>query len=284
MSGLFWSAVTAMTGLSILLLLVPVVRTQTLARHRLAMLIPAVLLPLTAIPLYLFWGDLAAIPHSSALSTSEQHLQASLPVRSGGAAANTRVRASSVASLLDGLTERLTRNPDDADGWLLLAKSYRYLGRDDDAAAAYRQALVLGAEDAALSEALHNGQISAQNADTRVPRVRGTVKIAPALDHLIDPQDTLFVFAKAMTGPPMPLAVIRTTAGQLPLDFELHDGLAMMANLRLSDFDNVVVSARISKNGQAQQSAGDLLADGVVVSLSEDSPTQPVQLLIAAQL
>ena len=56
-------------------------------------------------------------------------------------------KAASVTELLAGLEQRLREDPDDAKGWLLLAKSYDHLGRPADAAAAYDKAAELGMSD-----------------------------------------------------------------------------------------------------------------------------------------
>jgi cytochrome c-type biogenesis protein CcmH len=60
----------------------------------------------------------------------------------------------SVDSMLDGLEQRLQQQPDDGKGWLLLAKSYRHLGRMDDARDAYKKAEALGNGDATVAAQL----------------------------------------------------------------------------------------------------------------------------------
>ena len=60
----------------------------------------------------------------------------------------------SVATMVVGLEDRLENEPDDGKGWLLLAKSYDFLGRDADARAAYRKADALGNGDAELAAKL----------------------------------------------------------------------------------------------------------------------------------
>jgi len=50
----------------------------------------------------------------------------------------------SVESLVDGLAARLQENPDDTDGWALLARSYFYLGDTERAEAAKSKAIKLG--------------------------------------------------------------------------------------------------------------------------------------------
>ena len=63
-------------------------------------------------------------------------------------------KAASINELLAGLEERLEQDPDDAKGWLLLAKSYDHLGRPGDAAAAYGRASALGISDSGLEARL----------------------------------------------------------------------------------------------------------------------------------
>jgi cytochrome c-type biogenesis protein CcmH len=61
-----------------------------------------------------------------------------------------------IEGMVEGLAERLREEPNDAEGWLRLIRSYVVLGRTSDAAEAARDALagVEGAEDRARVEAL----------------------------------------------------------------------------------------------------------------------------------
>jgi cytochrome c-type biogenesis protein CcmH len=88
--------------------------------------------------------------------------------------------------------------------------------------------------------------------------ITGRVVLDPKLRERVAPNDALFVFARAVNGPRMPLAVIRGTAGELPRAFTLDDSTAMTPATRLSSADEVVVEARISKSGSATPSPGDL--------------------------
>jgi cytochrome c-type biogenesis protein CcmH len=88
--------------------------------------------------------------------------------------------------------------------------------------------------------------------------VRGTVRLAPELKAQAKPEDTVFVFARAAEGPPMPLAVVRGRVADLPLRFHLDDAMAMAQGLKISAYPKVVVSARISKQGTANAQPGDL--------------------------
>lgn len=90
------------------------------------------------------------------------------------------------------------------------------------------------------------------------PKIVVSVALAPALKGQLDPEATLFVFARAASGPPMPLAIQKRKAGELPLTVTLDDGMAMMPTMKLSKFPQVVVGARVSKSGNAMPQSGDL--------------------------
>lgn len=89
-------------------------------------------------------------------------------------------------------------------------------------------------------------------------RISGTVTLSAALKDKTSPTDTLFVLARAAQGPKMPLAIMRKQVRDLPLAFSLDDGMAMMPQMKLSNFDEVVIVARISKSGNAMPESGDL--------------------------
>jgi cytochrome c-type biogenesis protein CcmH len=91
-----------------------------------------------------------------------------------------------------------------------------------------------------------------------VAQITGVVSLSPALTKKVTPTDTVFVFAKAMTGPPMPIVVIRAQVKDLPQRFTLDDSMAMTPTMKLSNFQEVVVGAKISKSGSATPQSGDL--------------------------
>lgn len=66
------------------------------------------------------------------------------------AAAVSRDKAASVSTLVGGLEVRLQASPDDAKGWILLARSYDHLGEHDKAWNAYTRARDLGMTDTSL--------------------------------------------------------------------------------------------------------------------------------------
>jgi cytochrome c-type biogenesis protein CcmH len=89
-------------------------------------------------------------------------------------------------------------------------------------------------------------------------RISVSVALDPRLTARASPGDTVFVYARAASGPPMPLAVSRIKVADLPAIVTLDDGMAMMPTLRLSAFPQVIVGARVSKSGGATPSQGDL--------------------------
>lgn len=84
------------------------------------------------------------------------------------------------------------------------------------------------------------------------------VSLSESLRTQLKPGMSLMVFAKAQDGPPMPLAVRRITSPQLPLSVTLDDSLAMMPSLKLSSFQDWVVTARLTSGAGAQALPGDL--------------------------
>jgi cytochrome c-type biogenesis protein CcmH len=108
-------------------------------------------------------------------------------------------------------------------------------------------------DNVAQAMQLAGGEPAAQTAV-----LRGTVRIAPQLTGKFDSEDTVFIYARAAEGPPMPLAVLRHRARELPVQFALDDSMAMAPGMTLSAHARVVVTARVSKSGGATPQPGDL--------------------------
>jgi cytochrome c-type biogenesis protein CcmH len=269
-----------------------------------------------------------------------------------------------LAPLVDNLAQRMQSRPDDAEGWLLLARSYAALGRFADAADAYaradalipdnadlladyadvlamaqgkrlagkpaaliRRALALdpqhrktlalaataaleardldgalaywrrllaqfpeGSGDArqintiiaAIESAGRDGKALPGAANKAPPRtdqgivtrpppppagatIAGRIDIAPALAAKVALTDTVFIFARAVDGPRMPLAVLRVPARELPREFALDDSMRMAPGVKLSTAGAVIVEARISKSGNALPQPGDFSGKSVPV-------------------
>ena len=100
--------------------------------------------------------------------------------------------------------------------------------------------------------------------------ISGTVRLAPALLSQLDGNATLFVFARPTQGPPMPLAIVRGFARNLPYNYHLDDSSALAPNHKLSQAGEVVIVARISKTGDAKAVTGDLQGVSAVVKANAD--------------
>jgi len=102
-------------------------------------------------------------------------------------------------------------------------------------------------------------------------KISGVVRLEKRFAGKVEPTDTVYIFAKALNGPPMPLAVMKAQASELPLRFVLDDSFAMMPSMKLSDHDNVTISAKISKSGSADQQSGDLKGELSPVKLGAEN-------------
>lgn len=258
------------------------------------------------------------------------------------------VSAAQIEDMVARLAARLRENPEDAEGWKMLGRSYAVLGRFNEAADAYAKAAVRTPRDAQLLVdfadvlAMARGQrlegepeklilraldldpdnlkglalagtaafarrdfvgaaaywermlphVPPESEDARAIRenvaearklagaakelsgITGTVSLSPALKGRAAPDDTVFVFARAVEGPPMPLAVARTRVRDLPYSFQLDDSMAMTPAAKLSSFPQVIVAARISKSGTAGAQPGDL--QGASAPVANDARTVAV--------
>ena len=117
---------------------------------------------------------------------------------------------------------------------------------------------------------------AAQGATAAV--LTGTVRLSPALAAQAKADDVVFIFARPAEGGRMPLAILRHQVKDLPVNFRLDDSMAMSPAMKLSQFAKVVVSARVSKSGQAAPGPGDLSgqtapvanqAQGLVIEINE---------------
>jgi cytochrome c-type biogenesis protein CcmH len=284
-------------------------------------------IPLLAGALYLTLGNSQAISHSAEMAVDPDTL-----------------KLAQINKMVNGLAEKMKANPDDAQGWLMLGRSYKvledYPKAVDAFANAYRllgdqaEVMLLYADTIAYANGKNlagkptelifkalalepdnmtalwlGGMAKAQQGDTVTAKklwkkleallppgsdsqqeIQGLlakieseapqdsaqpeaaqpasaagaaidvqVSLAPELQKSTSPGDTVFIYAQALSGPKMPLAIVRKQVSDLPLTVSLNDTMAMMPNMKLSNFANVKLLARISKSGNAISQPGDLI-------------------------
>jgi len=89
-------------------------------------------------------------------------------------------------------------------------------------------------------------------------RITGTVALSDALKAKANPNDMVFILARAAQGPRMPLAVVRKQVKDLPYQFTLDDSLAVSPQMKMSSFDSVVLVARVTSSGDPMPHPGDM--------------------------
>jgi len=87
--------------------------------------------------------------------------------------------------------------------------------------------------------------------------ISGTVTLSPALARTAAPEDTVFITARAAQGPKFPLAIVRKQVKDLPFRFSLDDSMAMSPDMKMSNFADIVIAARVTKSGNATPQSGD---------------------------
>jgi cytochrome c-type biogenesis protein CcmH len=100
------------------------------------------------------------------------------------------------------------------------------------------------------------GQVAAVAASPDAAKAPNTVgikvrvELGDALKAKVQAGDSVFIFARATKGPPIPLAVKRLTVADLPVTVDLGDADAMRPDLKLSSYPEVQLMARVSRAGQ----------------------------------
>jgi len=192
------------------------------------------------------------------------------------------------------LQSALKIDPNNSKGLLLIGKAAYQAGAFSIAAGYWEKLLQTLPPDSPLAKQISNNiaQARAQESANKQAQpsstqgetlpaassaqISGVVKLSPALSGKVAPTDTVFVFAKAVSGPPMPIAVIRTQVKDLPLKFLLNDSMAMMPTMKLSNFQDVMLVAKVSKSGSATPQSGDLKGEVTPVKVGSGN----VQLVI----
>lgn len=117
------------------------------------------------------------------------------------------------------------------------------------------QALVAGIERAATLYFAEGGT-EASLAAARAGR-QLTINVSLADGVAANPDQIVFVYARAWQGAKMPLAIARVPVSELPKRVLLTEAMAMTPAMSLGSVDNVEVVARISQDGTAAAKVGD---------------------------
>jgi hypothetical protein len=179
--------------------------------------------------------------------------------------------AGSMDSAIAALEARLAKGGGTPDDWELLAKSFEFLGRPADAAKARAKQLPSLAGDSKSSASAPTASASAPAAGSGVA-VTGEVTLAAGLAAKATAGETLFIVAKSVDAPGIPVAVFRGSVGNWPLKFTLDDSQAMMPGRNLSTAGRVTIEARISQKGQPLPSAGDLQGSSGIINPADQKP------------
>src|SRR5690554_526842 len=195
-------------------------------------------------------------------------------------------------AVMAGIKEALDRNPDEINAIGLLGIRAFEQGNYAQAAQYWERVLELN-PDGLNANAVRGGieraralitENAAQAEDTatpeaNLPQLQVSVSLDPSLNEQVSPTDTLFVYARAVNGSPMPVAIVRMQVQDLPLTVNLDDSSAMGPMAKLSSLEQVEVVARISKQGTPTANPGDLQA--VVAPIQVTPGVQALDLVIS---
>jgi len=185
--------------------------------------------------------------------------------------------AGPMGNAIANLQARLAKGGGTADDWELLAKSYEFLGRPQEAAKARAHQLPLMPrdDDSAAAEPVR----APANAPASAPgkSVSGEVSLAATLSAKAAAGATLFIVAKSVDSPGPPVAVFRGSVGTWPVNFTLDDSQSMLPGRNLSNAGRVTIEARISRSGQPLPAAGDLQGSSGVINPAD---RQPLKIII----
>ena len=108
--------------------------------------------------------------------------------------------------------------------------------------------------------------------NTVAASLRVSVSLSDKVRASAAENDYVLVYARASSGPKMPLAIVRKQVKDLPLTVTLDDSMAMQPTMKLSMFSEVSIIARVSKTGQAIAKSGDIIGQLDAVSVSKSGP------------
>ncbi len=162
---------------------------------------------------------------------------------------------------MEQIRQALALDPDDPKGLALAASAAAERGEAEQAIAYWERLYRLLPPDSQTAARVAANLAAARGAGKApaTASISGTLALAPNAGRTPRPDETVFVYARAVDGPRMPLAVLRRTVRDLPLRFTLDNSLALTPERKLSGQKQVMVEARVSASGNATPQAGDLV-------------------------
>jgi hypothetical protein len=260
---LIWFLIGVLTTLAAVAILYPWLRNlsrlQILLGNRATAPLAALILAAAILVPYLWLGNsqpaAPVVPAQAGGFSSAAKTFADATGESADSSSAVPKAASSMESAIASLEGRLAKGSGSADDWELLAKSFEFLGRPADAAAARAHQLPAATEAAGEGTA-----------------ISGEVTIAPALAAKAAAGDALFIIAKSINSPGPPVAVFRSAVGVWPAKFTLSDSQSMLPGRNLSSAGQIIVEARISLKGQPLPATGDLQGASAEINPKDKRP------------
>ena len=117
-----------------------------------------------------------------------------------------------------------------------------------------------------------------EETDVASVQVSASISVNASIKEKLTGNEQVFVYAKAVSGPPMPLAARKFKVSDLPVNVTLSDADAMMPQLKLSSVDAFTLGARISMSGNPISQKGDYFVE--ISPLSKDSVDGAIELVI----
>ena len=184
------------------------------------------------------------------------------------------------------LEHALAQQPQHQRARWFLGIAHRQSGRNAEAAATWEP--LLAQVDGSTRDSLRKEIDGARAAAGLPPLPAGApapvaaggprliVKVALAPTIKVDGNAVVFITARAVDGPPIPVAVERHRLADLPDTITLDDGDSLMPTAKLSQMGEVQVQARISASGTADRSESDIETAPIRVTLPHEAPIELV--------
>ena len=145
------------------------------------------------------------------------------------------------------------------------------------------EAALLEAGEEIVSGPLDGAESSLASAEAPAPVGENSIAVTVSLADSVKytPDTPVFIYARTAESP-MPLAIVRLTAADLPARVVLDEAQAMMPGRSLKTVDQVQLVARLAIGGNARPAPGDW--QGEVKTLARAQWSKPVTILIDQQI